>query len=111
MKTTQAPEKDRPEELAILVHGTFAGADADSGENWWQSGSKEVIALQQRLPENVRIASGNEVFHWSGDNGERARSKAAAQLLEHLRPLEESGQSYHLVGHSHGGSVIWKLPI
>ena len=38
MKTTQAPEKDRPEELAILVHGTFAGADADNGENWWQSG-------------------------------------------------------------------------
>ena len=107
MKTTQAPEKDRPEELAILVHGTFAGDDADSGENWWQSGSTEVVELQQRLPENVRIASGKEVFHWSGDNGERARSKAAAQLLEHLRPMEESGQSYHLVGHSHGGSVIW----
>jgi len=107
MKTTQDPEKDRPEELAILVHGTFAGADADSGENWWQSGSKEVVELQQCMPDNVRIASGKEVFHWSGDNGERARSKAAAQLLEHLRPLEESGQSYHLVGHSHGGSVIW----
>ena len=90
MKTTQAPEKDRPEELAILVHGTFAGADADSGENWWQSGSKEVVELQQRLPENVRIASGKEVFHWSGDNGERARSKAAAQLIEHIRPLEEA---------------------
>lgn len=107
MKTTQAPMMDRPEELAILVHGTFAGAEADNGERWWQSGSKAVVELQQRLPENVRIACGKEIFHWSGDNGERARSKAAAQLIEHLRPLEESGQSYHLVGHSHGGSVIW----
>ncbi len=107
METTLASEGDRPEELAILIHGTFAGADADSGQKWWQSGSREVAELQQRLPDNVRIATGKEVFHWSGDNGERARGKAAVQLIEHLRPLEEAGRSYHLVGHSHGGSVIW----
>ncbi len=107
MKTTHAPGDDRLEELVILIHGTFAGADADSGEKWWQSGSREVTELQQRLPDNARIATGKEVFHWSGDNGERARSKAAAQLIEHLRPLEKAGRSYHLVGHSHGGSVIW----
>ena len=53
------------------------------------------------------MSSEGSVFRWSGDNTERARSKAAAQLLKHLKPLEESGQRYHLIGHSHGGSVIW----
>ena len=32
---------------------------------------------------------------------------ASRQLLAHLESLEEKGQGYHLVGHSHGGSVIW----
>lgn len=94
-------------ELAILVHGTFAGHPSDSGDKWWQAGSPAANKLQKVLPENVRVAEGDEVFHWSGENGDRARSKAASQLIEHLRPLEESGRPYHLVGHSHGGSVIW----
>lgn len=97
----------KPKELAILIHGTFAGDASDIGSKWWQSSSEEAKELQQRLPKQVRIAEGKEVFHWSGDNGERARSKAAVELLEHLKPLEESKQNYHLVGHSHGGSVIW----
>ncbi|MEM8678887.1 MAG: hypothetical protein AAGF97_05950, partial [Planctomycetota bacterium] len=107
MKTASAHSQDHPEELAILVHGTFAAADSDDGDKWWQAGSQESMELQKRLPDHVRIAAGEEVFHWSGENGERARSKAAFKLIEHLRPLEEAGKSYHLVGHSHGGSVIW----
>ncbi|MCH2131748.1 MAG: hypothetical protein MK179_21620, partial [Pirellulaceae bacterium] len=39
---------------------------------------------------------------------ERARSKAVRQLLERLRMLESDQREYHLVGHSHGGSVTWK---
>ncbi|TWT37782.1 hypothetical protein KOR34_27450 [Posidoniimonas corsicana] len=95
------------EELAILVHGTFAGAESHTGDKWWQEGSEVSQALQDRLPDGVRIAADEEVFHWSGENGERARSRAASQLLQRLRPLEEEGKPYHLVGHSHGGSVIW----
>ncbi len=47
------------------------------------------------------------MFRWSGENSERARIKAGRQLLTHLKSMEEKGQGYHLVGHSHGGSVIW----
>ncbi len=103
----QGDDRPRSEELTILVHGTYAANCANVGEHWWQSGSREAEALQRRLPKHVRVASGSEVFHWSGENGERARSKAAAELLEHLKPLEESNEPYHLIGHSHGGSVIW----
>jgi hypothetical protein len=95
------------DEVAILVHGTFAGDDEDAGEKWWQENSSVACEFERLLPARVRVAAGKEVFHWSGDNGERARSKAAVQLLEHLKPLEEAGKAYHLVGHSHGGSVIW----
>lgn len=101
------PLPERQEELAILVHGTFSDDESDSGDQWWQEGSQEFLELQRRLPGNVRIATDQNVFHWSGENSERARSKAAIELLEHLRPLERAGRAYHLVGHSHGGSVIW----
>lgn len=107
MSSLQSTEGTPDEELAILIHGTFAGSDADSGDKWWQDDSPVVRELAEKLPDRVRIAEGDEVFHWSGENGERARSKAAAKLLRHLRPLDEAGKSYHLVGHSHGGSVIW----
>ena len=104
LKNTECPET---EELTVLVHGTFAGNESSRGEQWWQAGSQPTSELQSRLPDGVRVATDSEVFHWSGENGERARSKAAAQLLRHLQPLEKANKSYHLVGHSHGGSVIW----
>ena len=94
--------------LVILVHGTYAADTENDGQKWWQAGSPAAAQLKARLPRGVTIAEGAEVFHWSGENSERARSKAALQLLERLRGLEAEGRDYHLVGHSHGGSVIWK---
>ena len=94
-------------DVVLLVHGTYAARESDEGDSWWQRGSDAWRGLSERLPHGVDLKTQGRLFHWSGENSERARSKAAAQLLEHLRPLEESGQSYHLVGHSHGGSVIW----
>ena len=41
-------------------------------------------------------------FHWSGANSELARRNAGQALFECLFE-----PSFHLVGHSHGGSVIW----
>lgn len=101
-------ENDEQPALVILVHGTFAGDSENDGQKWWQAGSPAVAQLRSRLPRGVNIAEGSEVFHWSGDNSERARSKAGRQLLERLRALEDEHRDYHLVGHSHGGSVIWK---
>lgn len=91
----------------ILVHGTFATSKEDRGAAWWQVGSATWRALQAKLPRRVRLPEEGRVFRWSGENSERARSKAAAELLEFVKPLEQAGKDYHLIGHSHGGSVIW----
>jgi hypothetical protein len=114
MTTTSPPLRLRPspatpqeDAIVILVHGTFAGDQKDAGDKWWQAGSEAAVELQSRLPRGVRVAENSEVFHWSGENSERARSKAALQLLDRLHELEGQSREYHLVGHSHGGSVIW----
>lgn len=92
----------------ILVHGTFAARDDDEGADWWQIGGETWKQMRQRLPRGVRLPQRGEVFHWPGENSERARIKAAGDLLKRLRDLESQGRRYHLVGHSHGGSVIWQ---
>ncbi len=94
-------------EQVVLVHGTYASSEHDHGEAWWQVGSQAYQELQKRLPAQAELVGRGQVFRWSGENSERARSKAAAQLLDHLKAYENEGRPYHLIGHSHGGSVIW----
>lgn len=106
-RTAVLDDNDGRETVAIMVHGTFSSAAEDTGDRWWQSGSAVALKLKSFLPSCVRVAGEKEVFHWSGENSERARSKAAAKLLRHLHSIEAKGHDYHLVGHSHGGSVIW----
>jgi hypothetical protein len=103
----QPASVDSSDPVVILVHGTFAGDARNSGDKWWQFGSRAANHLQTRLPAGVNIASDSDVFHWSGENSERARNKAAIDLLAHMERQEQAGRDYHLVGHSHGGSVIW----
>lgn len=94
------------DEAVILVHGTFAGDEADEGPRWWQRGSDTWRSLQALLPSGIALG---DVFHWNeGPNSARGRLGAALDLLEKLKELENRGQGYHLVGHSHGGSVIWE---
>lgn len=99
------------DELVILVHGTFAGDknQHDEGTRWWQRGSATWEALAAMLPEGAALP-GEEIglFHWSGANAQSERLEGSAELLALLLELEEQGRSYHLVGHSHGGSVIWE---
>jgi hypothetical protein len=100
------------QELVILVHGTFANNPSKSrGDHlrWWQEGGDVWSKIDQQLPKQFHVASDakTEVFSWSGDNSERDRRAGGRELFKHLQKLEKTGVRYHLVGHSHGGSVIW----
>ena len=92
--------------LVILVHGTFAGYPAAVGETprWWQDGSPFRTALASATGADVTA------FCWGkgGANSETLRRRGARDLLEMMEALETEGRDYHLVGHSHGGSVIWQ---
>ncbi|MFF0161127.1 hypothetical protein ACFYRY_26850 [Streptomyces sp. NPDC005263] len=98
-------------ELVILVHGTFAGDKSaqDVGERWWQRGSRTWIWLEENLPPSVSLPEADvRLFHWSGSNAQSERLAASVRLLALLMRLEKDGRRYHLVGHSHGGSIIWE---
>src|SRR5262245_2753055 len=88
----------------ILIHGTGAADPADRGERWWQLGSQFVKDLIAALSGRVSV---DTPFHWSGANSELARRAAGAKLLARLVEYEKANERYHLIGHSHGGSVIW----
>ncbi|MFI8849224.1 hypothetical protein ACIGW3_03330 [Streptomyces sp. NPDC053499] len=98
------------DELVILVHGTFAGDKDgnDEGPRWWQRGSDTWRWLEDNLPAGVSLPHSGRLFHWSGANTQSARLSASMELLALLVELERKGRPYHLVGHSHGGSVIWE---
>jgi hypothetical protein len=107
-KKPLAPDGSKPQ-LVILIHGTGAG-DADPvNPKWWQPESDYAKDLRTRLGPGFDVGESSESapFKWSGANSERDRRKAGAYLKERLRALDKQGRSYHLIGHSHGGSVIW----
>jgi hypothetical protein len=95
----------------ITVHGTYAhivgppGSTAPAELPWWQPGS----VCEQHLRGLLDAKDGNlnfTAFEWSGENSESARRKAGSELLAMLQTLEAKNETYCLVAHSHGGSVI-----
>lgn len=99
------------DDVVILIHGTFAGdkTGSDRGSRWWQRDSAMWTWLGENLPKGVTLPPGEtRLFHWSGANTQSERLKASLDLLALLLDLERKGRGYHLVGHSHGGSVIWE---
>lgn len=97
-----------PKSTVIFVHGTGAGDLADRGQRWWQIGSLFEQTFSAAIFSSAFV---DRPFHWSGRNSESERRVAGLALLQRLLALEGAGQSYHLVGHSHGGSVIWNALI
>ncbi|KWV60466.1 hypothetical protein AS156_29240 [Bradyrhizobium macuxiense] len=96
-------ETEHEAERIILVHGTGAADIADRGSRWWQFGSLFQSHVQSRLAGFCF----DKPFHWSGANLEDRRYLAGMELLARLYDLEGTRSAYHLVAHSHGGSVVW----
>ena len=92
----------------ITVHGTNDGSPHDAGSQWWQNDS----SFQKKLKSLVVGSNGSvEIipFHWSGDNSEIARRRAAAKLLKLVDSLRKNGDEVTIIGHSHGGSVAYEM--
>jgi hypothetical protein len=88
----------------ILVHGTFVSGP-EEGDQWWQRGS----AFDAHLHELITAETGDlavERFVWDGNNSVSSRRAAGKALHRRMIELEKADESYCLVGHSHGGSVI-----
>jgi hypothetical protein len=98
-------------EVVILIHGTGASEPDPVNPMWWQPESAFAGDLRERLGPRFDVGQSPESapFCWSGRNSERDRRTGAAVLLRRLRKLEAKGIRYHLVGHSHGGSIIWHM--
>ena len=95
--------------IIITVHGTFAGVPNELAPRWWQTSSALAVDLGARFgPDGFEL----EPFIWgdgerTGPNRESERRRAGEKLLDRLLQLEAEDRPYHLIGHSHGGSVIW----
>ena len=89
--------------IIITVHGT---GDSEPGceckKKWWEPGSAFLRKLDAAAHADIMFAP----HVWSGANSEAERRKAAESLLKKVLAYEENGETYLLVGHSHGGSVI-----
>jgi hypothetical protein len=88
----------------IPVHGTFA-TGPEEGSDWWQRGS----VFEQDIRKYVEPEHGHLHFQphvWDGANSELSRRAASNELRGRITELNKVGESYCLIGHSHGGSVV-----
>jgi len=113
-------------DVVILVHGTFASQKEDdvcqeTDDVWWLRGSTFAAAIHKFTEGNAQcwpddlcedsrwrsLMNDRKVFAWSGENVDSERRAAGSRLLEALTHLSEQNRRCHMVGHSHGGTVIW----
>lgn len=70
--------------------------------SWYRRGSDFVSWLT-----NEGIATPSDTLSWDGLNSETSRITAATELVDKILEFERHSERYYLIGHSHGGSVIW----
>lgn len=88
----------------VTVHGTFASGE-ETGQKWWQKGSPFEGELRKHVEANTGNLTWQPVI-WDGQNSETSRREAGVELYKAMASLEEAGEPYSVIGHSHGGSVI-----
>ena len=95
-------------ETVLLIHGTGAGEEGAVGsEKWWQPSGLFARSLgaalrREQAGKTIELVA----FKWSGANSEYARRQGGIEPSHRLDEYEQQGTDYHLIGHSHGGSVI-----
>ncbi|MEO1281582.1 MAG: hypothetical protein AAFV69_07610 [Pseudomonadota bacterium] len=78
---------------------------SENVDQWWAEDS----AFAEAIRKDVEAVDGTfniKPFVWSGDNSETERRRAGERLFREIRQIDEAGEKYCLIGHSHGGSVI-----
>lgn len=88
----------------VTVHGTFATGPLE-GEKWWQRGSPFSAYLAHFVESDggeIKI----EPHIWNGLNSETSRRASGEALAATLTRLDEAGEPFVVLGHSHGGSVV-----
>lgn len=121
--------------ILITVHGTSGGTDpkenpedakSTSAKKWWDGESDFIAELKSRIDldaEGVDVepfcwtkGKGSRMFFrpWrrkdtieNGPNSETKRRQSGHRLFDLLSDYEDAGKKYYLIGHSHGGSVIY----
>jgi hypothetical protein len=100
------------DDLVIFVHGSFVNCEKqrDKGRpGWWQRDSENWRRFDDNLPAGTSLPDESiQPFRWSGENSQVDRLEASNRLLALMIGLEKEGRGYHLIGHSHGGSIIWE---
>lgn len=95
--------------VVLLLHGTWAGQPSPEGQpkRWWEHESSFSAALAESLTIDGRQPQ-VDAFRWGngGSNSETIR-RAEGERLCHALQTQYADRSVHLIGHSHGGSVIW----
>jgi hypothetical protein len=94
----------------LLVHGTKLQTGDEESEpstrEWWNKDHEFHKHLEKMLGEEERPYE-ISTFEWNGSNSEATRRKSARKLRRRLLKWERSKTRYHIVAHSHGGSVLW----
>jgi hypothetical protein len=108
MKGVVSDKQPVPLGIVYLIHGTNAAKANDAGSAWWQRDSHFWKTLSDRLERSAQSSTDTPVFHWTGHNSEKHRNAAAQTLSREILLLEAKELRYHLIGHSHGGSVLWR---
>jgi hypothetical protein len=95
-RTKARPRGGRPSNTSLLVHGTFA-----KNNEWWQPGGDFHTYLLNNVSSDLYSAS--DRFDWSGGWSDRARDRAANDLIQWLQG--HGLATPRLYTHSHGGSA------
>lgn len=105
----------RTKETVVVVHGTFSAQAEDGNPRWYQPGQNFCRQLDAELQSAGSVARcwahlqpPQEHFYWDGANDWLSRQRAATRLRLQIRTLIADGWQVHLVGHSHGGNVIFQ---